>query len=211
VPYEPFIDDPDHIRQLDRQRFVVMRPAAVVRDCHRQVQGDLRRRLAGLPASYVARAHVTLGGFAAGVPIEAVQQLVAGWTPRVPSLRIEVERATSFPPPFQIAVLQVQKTPELFGALQDLWRMAEERGLPLCTTIPAEQWVFHMSLAYCSRLGDADWSALARFIETMDVPPASCVQETVEVVAFDDGKEYSGGIHTLSRYNPAHPQHRDRR
>jgi hypothetical protein len=197
--YEPFIDNPEHIRELDGQRFVVLRPAIVVSECHRQVQDVLRQRLSGLPASYPACAHVTLAGFAAGTPLESVQELVSDWLPDVPSLRIELQGATSFPPPFQIAILQVVKTPALFSALQGLRRKAEQRGLTMSTVTPAEQWVFHMSLAYCSSLSATEWSDVARFIEMLQVPSASCVQETVEVVAFDGAREYSGGLHALSR------------
>jgi hypothetical protein len=32
VPYDAFVDDPIHLRELDRQRFVVLRPAKVVGD-----------------------------------------------------------------------------------------------------------------------------------------------------------------------------------
>jgi 2'-5' RNA ligase len=199
MPYEPFIDDPEHIRELDGQRFVVLRPAIIVSECHRQVQDVLRQRLSGLPASYPARGHVTLAGFAAGTRLESVQELVSDWIPDVPSLRIEVQGATSFPPPFQIAILKVVKTPALFSALHGLRRRAEQRGLTVSTVTPAEEWVFHMSLAYCSNLSVTEWSELARFIERLRVPSASCVQETVEIVAFDGAREYSGGMQSLSR------------
>jgi len=199
MAYEPFIDDPDHIRELDGQRFVVLRPGPVVSDCHRHVQDVLRQHLSGYSVSYPARAHVTLAGFAAGTPLELVQQLVSGWTREVRSLRIEVHGVTSFPPPFQIAIVHVTKTPALFAALQGLRRTAEQRGLTISTVTRADEWVFHMSLAYCSKLGATQWRELARLIETLQVPSASCLCETVEIVAFDRGEEYSGGVHSLSR------------
>jgi len=199
MAYEPFIDDSDHIRELDGQRFVVLRPDAVVSDCHRQVQGVLRQHLSGCSVSYPARAHVTLAGFAAGTPLESVQELVSGWTRDVRSLRIEVHGATSFPPPFQIAIVYVVKTPALFTALQGLRRTAEQRGLTISTGTRADEWVFHMSLAYCSNLNATKWRELARLIETLQVPSASCLCETVEIVAFDRGEEYSGGVYSLSR------------
>jgi 2'-5' RNA ligase len=202
MSYEPFIDDPEHIRALDRQRFVVLRPAPVVSECHRQVQDVLRRRLAGYPASFPARAHVTLAGFAVGTPLESVQDLVTDWIRDVPALQVAVERATSFPAPFQIAILQVLKTPALSAALQALRRRAEQRELAVSTTIPVEEWVFHMSLAYCSSLTATEWAGLTQFIEALQVPSASAAQESVEIVAFDGGKEYSGGAHSLRREVP---------
>jgi 2'-5' RNA ligase len=205
MPYEPFIDDPEHIKELDRQRFVVLRPAAVVSDCHRWVQDLLRHHLSGLSVSYPARAHVTLAGFAAGTSLEAVQDLVSAWALDVPPLRIEVEGATLFPPPFQIAVLKVVKTAALLAALQGLRQKAAQPGLTMSTVIPAEEWVFHMSLAYCAKLNATEWSEVGRFMKALQVPNASCVQQTVEVVGFDGGAEYSGGVRSLSgRWYPPH-------
>lgn len=198
MPYEPFIDDPDHIRALDRQRFIVLRPAAVVSECYRHVQGVLRQQLSGFHVSYPARAHVTFAGFAAGTPLASVQDLVSGWIGDVPALQIEVQRATFFPAPFQTAILQVLKTAALFAALQGLRRKAQERGLSISTITPAEEWVFHMSLAYCSNVNSTEWSRLVPLIETLRVPSASSVVETVEIVAFDAGREYPGGLHALS-------------
>jgi 2'-5' RNA ligase len=197
MSYEPFIDDPEHIRELDGQQFVVLRPAMTVTQCHHQVQDVVRRRLADLPASYPARAHVTLAGFAPGTSLESVQNLVSEWIRDLPSLRIELDGAAHFPPPFQIAILKVVRTPALFSALHGLRRKAEQRRLKLSTVIPEEEWVFHMSLAYCPKLAPADWSELALFIDALEIPKVSCVQETVEIVGFDDGREYSGGIHSL--------------
>ena len=199
MAYEAFLDDPEHITRLDGQRFVVLRPSEVVSEYYRQVQNELRRRLAGLPVSYPARAHVTLAGFAAGTTLESVRELISGWVRHVPLLRIQVERATSFPPPSQIAILQVLRTPALFRSLTALRRSAVEQGLTLSTVTPVEEWVFHMSLAYCSKLNAAEWDALARVIEARHTSGVSCVQETVEIVAFDDGDEYSGGEYLLSR------------
>jgi 2'-5' RNA ligase len=200
--YEPFITDPEHVRRLDGQRFVVLRPATAVTERYQQVQDVLRQRLSGFSASYPARAHVTLAGFACGTPLESVQHLVSEWILDVPPLHIEVQGVASFPPPFQIAILKVVKTPALFAALHDLRRKAEQRELTLSMMTPAEEWVFHMSLAYCSNLRVAEWRELVQFIETLQIPNVSCVQETAEIVAFDGGREYSGGIHPLSGETP---------
>lgn len=157
MAYEPFIDDPEHLRELEGQRFVVLRPARVVRECYCNAQALVRQRVSALPASFPVRAHVTLAGFAAGSPLGAVQELVAEWIRDVPPLWIEVQRATSFPAPFQIAILEVQKTSALLKALQRLRRAAEKRGLIISTSTPPEQWVFHMSVAYCSKLTPEEW------------------------------------------------------
>jgi hypothetical protein len=115
----------------------------------------------------------------------------------MPSLLIEVERVSAFPPPFQIVIVQVRKTPELFAALAGLRQRAEQRGLVLSTVVPAEQWIFHMSAAYCSGLSAPAWHEVTRLLETVRVPSATCVVGEAEVVAFDDGREYSGGVFSL--------------
>jgi ribosomal protein S18 acetylase RimI-like enzyme/2'-5' RNA ligase len=197
--HEPFIEDAKHIQELDRQRFVVVRPSTVVSNCYRQVQETLRQRLSGLPVSYPARAHVTLAGFAAGTSLQSVQDLVSDWVRQVPPLGIEVERATSFGSPFQIPILQVVKAPALFDAMASLRRESERRGLATSTITPVENWVFHMSLAYCAELDAARWKEVERFVGTLQPCSASCVQDTVELVAFDAGTEYSGGVFSLAR------------
>ena len=198
MPYEPFIDDPEHIREVEGQRFVVFRPTGVVNDNYRELQDVVRRRLSGRPVSFPARGHVTLAGFVAGTELQSVQELVSSWVRRVSPLRIHVQRATSFPSPFQILYLEISRTPALVRALQSLRRMAAERALSLDSAIPVDEWVFHMSLAYCPKLDATEWLS-ARLIDAQPTLKPSCLQETVEIAAFDDGKEYSGGIYPLSR------------
>jgi len=199
MSYEPFIDDPEHIREVEGQRFVVLRPTDVVSDYYRELQNVLRRRLSGRPVSFPAHEHVTLAGFAAGTQLQSVQELVSVWRQGVPPLRLQVERAASFPPPSKILYLEVLKTPALFRALQTLRRMAEERALLLDSVISVDEWIFHMSLAYCPSLNATEWDLMARFVEGQPILDRSSIQDTVEIAAFDGGKEYSGGIYPLTR------------
>ena len=76
--------------------------------------------------------------------------------------------------------------------------MAAERALLLDSAIPVDEWVFHMSLAYCARLDATKWDLSARLVEAQPALNPSCLQETVEIAAFDDGKEHSGGTYPLS-------------
>jgi 2'-5' RNA ligase len=200
--YQPFIEDPEHLRELDRQRFVVLRMPSAVTATYGPVQDAVRQRLSALPVSYPARAHVTLCGFVAGTALAAVQEMVGPWARSMPSLLIEVERVSAFPPPFQVVVLQVRKTPELFAALVSLRRRAEERQLVLSTLVPADQWIFHMSVAYCSGLSAPAWHAFTQFVETLPVQSAKGVVGEAEVVAFDEGREYSGGMFSLDAAEP---------
>jgi hypothetical protein len=94
TPYQPFIDDPVHIKALDRQRFVVLRAPLTVSMAYSQIQRIFRQRLRGLPVSCPARAHVTLCGFAAGTSLHAVQELVRSWALAGLRARAEDERLT---------------------------------------------------------------------------------------------------------------------
>lgn len=196
MPYQPFIDDPSHIRALNQQRFVVLRTPALSA-AYAQVQESLRERLRGLPVSYPARGHVTLCGFAAGTSLGAVQELVRSWAMAVPRLRVETVRVSSFPSPFQTVIVEVRKTQALFSALADLRARAEHGRFTVSTIMPVEQWTFHMSVAYCSRLDALTWRDVTQFAEALQVASIHDDLNTAEVVAFDEGREYSGGVYAF--------------
>ena len=80
-------------------------------------------------------------------------------------------------------------------ALLDIDTQTEQ--LDVSTNMPVDRWIFHMSVAYCSELSLSDWHELASAVETLHVPPMQCTVEATEVVAFDDGREYSGGTYRL--------------
>jgi hypothetical protein len=196
--YRQCIDDPDHIALLEGQRYVVLRPTGVVPDVYNQIRTAVKGKLAGLPVSYPAQPHVMLTGFPKGTPLEAVRELVSQWAPTIPRLRIEVEGVSFFPIPFQIVIVRVRTTADLFHALSSLRDLSKGHGLgDLPTTAPAD-WIFHMSVAYCSTLSASAWADVTHFIETLHTPPAQCIVGEVEVVAFDDGQEYSGGVLELA-------------
>jgi 2'-5' RNA ligase len=197
TPYDPFIDDRAHIEALDRQRFVVLRAPFNVSAAFGHSQRAFRERLQGRPVSYPARAHVTLCGFAAGTPLQSVQELVRTWALKAMPLRIEIDRVSWFPPPFQIVIVEIRKTSALCSALVDLRAQAERRRLVVSTVVPVEQWRFHMSVAYCSGLGEAAWHEVVELAGTVGVPAVHDDVGVVEVVAFDDGREYSGGVYAL--------------
>jgi hypothetical protein len=210
VKYDrPFIDEPGHLTRLAGHRYVVLRPIGEVLSVYARVQALIRARFSDLAISYPAQAHVTLKGFPAGTPLAAVQALVQTWAAEVPPLRVEVEQVTIFPAPFMIAIVQVRKTAELLHALVSLRDLAEQRKLPGWPpgTIPSvDDWTFHLSVAYCSMLSAADWSAVASFTESLTVPSVECLVHEAEVAAFDEGREYSGGTYPLGHKVKANGQ-----
>ena len=196
--YRPFIDDPAHIALLEGQRYVVLRPNGAVQDSYTQVRERVQDKLAGLQVSYPAQAHVTLAGFGKGTSIAAVRELVANWAPTVPPLRLELEELAVFPSPFQIIIARVQRTPELREALTTLRERAGQQKLADVATIQPSDWIFHMSVAYCSALSAAAWADVAAWVETVPVAAAECTVIEIEIVAIDNGQESSGGLLGLS-------------
>jgi len=136
---------------------------------------------------------VTLAGFGKGTSIDAVRELVANWAPTVPPLRLEVEKLDVFPSPFQIVIARLRRTSELAGALTTLRERARRYKLVDVATVEPPEWIFHMSVAYCSALSAAAWADVAAWVETVPVAAAECTVTEVELVAIDDGQEYSGG------------------
>ena len=116
-----------------------------------------------------------MAGFDAGTSLEAVKRLVSAWARTVSALRVEVERFSVFPPPAQIAIAQIRKTPELSSALVDLRHRAADQKLAISTSISAPEWIFHLSIAYCSRLTEAAWRGLAEYVQSLGTQSAHCV------------------------------------
>ena len=196
--YRPFIDDPAYLPRLDRQRFVVLRAPEPVASAYEQVRNALRHRLDGQPVSFPARPHVTLCGFSAGTDLGSVQELVRAWAPQVGELPIEIERVSVFPSPFQIVIVEVRRAPALHAALADLRARATAANLAVSTVMAVENWTFHMSAAYCGQLSAEPWRELTEFVRTLRVPQAAAMVGSADIVAFDEGREYSGGMIPLT-------------
>ena len=112
-------------------------------------------------------------------------------------LRITVEAVACFPTPHQIVILRVAKTPELLAAVSQLQSRANRAKLKIDATISPLDWVFHMSVGYCTHLNGSAWNEVETFVDEWKVPGASCVVNDVEVAAFDNEREYSGGVYAL--------------
>ena len=196
--YHPFIDDPGDIALVEGERYVVLRPNGIVLDVYERVRTLIRKKFPGLTVSYPAQAHVTLTGFPKGTQLESVRELVAQWAATIPRLRLEVERVSVFPSPFQIVIVQVRRTAELVDTIASLRERVKQRGFGDLPMPPVSEWIFHMSVAYCPSLNALEWADVADFVDTVEVPAAECVVSEVEVAAFDNGLEYSGGTFGLS-------------
>ena len=189
--YRPFLDDPDDIARFEGQRFVVLRATGAVVDAHSHVRSLLKARITHPDAAYLPEAHVTLAGFPKGTNLESVRALVAEWARSVAPLRLEVEKADYFPAPFQIVILRIRKTAALDDALMSLRNRAQAQGLGNGGMVPAAEWIFHTSVAYCAPLSSQEWAAVTAFIDGLSVPAAQCLVGEVEVVTVENGREHS--------------------
>jgi 2'-5' RNA ligase len=196
--YEPFLDDANHIARLDRQRFVVVRAPVPLARAYRDVQSRVRDNFAGWPISYPAQPHVTLCGFVAGTSLAQLQNVVRLWAAQTPPFGIAISGVNWFAAPFQIVVVEVRRTNALVAALTSLRAGAEREGLEISNVVPVDQWRFHMSVAYCSELSESQWQEVVGLVETWKAPTLHEIANTVEVVAFDRGEEYSGGSFELA-------------
>ena len=191
--YDPFITDPAHLMEVEGHRYVVLRPHGPVLEAFRRAQDRLREVLPGAGVSYPAFPHVTLGGFPQGTALSDVQDAVEAWAARTPPLALHLEGVDVFPAPDKVLFVRVSKTAELDGALVALGEEANARGLPDVDPRRVEDWIFHMSAAYCDAMVEGEWERATQVGRDLAVPSVSCVVHHVEIVAYDRGRERSGG------------------
>lgn len=203
--YRPFMEDATHRAALEGQRFVVLRPHGPLVGWWERLRARLQEPGASQGLSFPSRPHVTLRGFPAGVKLTDVQAVVHAWAQTVPPLRLEAEAVDVFPSPFRVVIARIRETPPLRAALMDLAARAVGHGLPdfPAGAAPApDQWTFHMSVAYATALDEATWAKLAARMAGLASGPAGalptgCLVERAEIAAFDQGREYSGGVYAL--------------
>jgi 2'-5' RNA ligase len=194
MAYRPFIDDPEYVARFQGGRFVVIRARGPLVPVFEQVKRRLRQQFPSHALSYIAEAHVTLCGFEKHADLSAVQALAREWAPTVDAPSIAIERVGSFPPPSKVVMLEVRRTPELVAALATIREACARHGLRFTETIPVEAWTFHMSVAYGAALRTSEWEEVAAFAQTIDVAREQCRGDDAEIVAFEGGREYSGGV-----------------
>ena len=162
----PFIADPVHLAAVNGERYVVLRPVGAVADAYRQLRPTVEHLLAGQNVSCPAEPHVTLAGFGP-CPVEAVRRVVETWACQATPLRVEIERVTTFPSPFQVVVIVIRRTPELFDALSTIRARGLEAGLHDLAVIRPEDWTFHLSVAYCSEMHRSAWADIEREVASL--------------------------------------------
>lgn len=195
MSHVPFISDPGHLAALEGQRYVVLRPSGDVVEEFEKVRSSVRRLVGFDALPSPSFPHVTFIGFPSGTPLEDVQRLAARWAEQTPPLTIEIEKLSTFPSPFQAVIVQVAKIPSLTAALAAIRQLAADVGLPQWPQRrpSVEDWVFHMSVAYCSSLPQPEWEAIVDGTARVPLETPYCLATEAEVVAYDGLVEHSGG------------------
>ena len=96
-----------------------------------------------------------------------------------------------FPPPFSVVIARLKRTPELLAAYARLTSLLDETDFQRLGELPLEQWVFHLSLAYCSSLGEAEWDDIhTRSARSIAERPTEVISQA-ELVWYEAGVERS--------------------
>lgn len=186
MEHTPFVTDPRHLKSLAESSYLVVRPPHEIADAYLEAQEAVRSLGYGEVPSYPAP-HMTLKGFA-GRADESVTALVRDWAAETPPLAIGLKRVSSFPD-FRVLIVEVERTPELATALEKIRSLCRHLEPSNEDEIPAENWTFHLSLAYASALEESDWDLLQQRASEIEVRGGSRVALDAELVAFDGGPE----------------------
>lgn len=195
MSHVPFISDPGHLGALEGQRYIVLRPSGAVVEGFDELRSSLHWLIDGDAVSSPSFPHVTFIGFPSGTSLDDVQDLAARWAEQTPPLPIQVEGTSTFPPPFQTVIVQVRKAPSLSTALRAIRQLSADTGLPQWPERrpSVEDWIFHMSVAYYSKLPTHEWEVVVDEASKLPFVSASCLATEAQVVAYDGYEERPGG------------------
>ncbi len=190
----PFIIDPSLRAGLEGQAYVVLRPTGSIVEQFSTARQRLRNQLTGRPLTHPNSAHVTIKGFPRGSDHAAVERVVDRWAAQADPLLIRIEDIDVFGPPTKAVIFRVTKTDALKRAYTTLFAESDAEGLPYFGTSPrrtVDEWTFHISIAYCERLSDEDWSRAADDARSLAIEPADCIVREAELVHYLGGEEYT--------------------
>jgi len=182
--------DPSLLESLNGQQYLVVRPVGDVASFYAAEQQALLRVLPD-SVMHPHTGHVTLRGFAEPDRVDALRDVLTRWAADQPPLHLEVEGVDGFPPPFQILIARLRRSPSLVEAYANLTAVLDTTDFWRIGELPLDDWVFHLSLAYASNLSEVDWTRAhqnsRRDLQTVPAETATAV----EFVWYRDGVEYS--------------------
>ena len=137
-------------------------------------------------------------GCPAGTDADTIRATVRTWADATEPLRLELDGVSIFGPPFQIVVLVIRKTPELADAYRRLLDHSLQAGLPDWPgTIAPDDWVFHITVAYCTDLDEGAWKRTTALAGQLSPGEGHHFARYAELVAFDDRGERRVGSFAL--------------
>ncbi|MBP2436351.1 2'-5' RNA ligase family protein [Microbacterium amylolyticum] len=185
-----FMTDPSLLDSLNGQQYLVVRPAGKVASFYETEQESLLSVLPG-SVSFPNTGHVTLRGFYEPERVDALRELLVRWASEQPAIRLQVEGVDGFPPPFQVLIARLQRTPSLIEAYASLTAALDATDFYRIGELTLDEWVFHLSLVYASTLSEPDWEK-AHEVSRRELDPAPAeVCATVEFVWYENGIERS--------------------
>ncbi|MFE6735585.1 2'-5' RNA ligase family protein [Microbacterium sp. NPDC057650] len=184
-----FMTDPEQLRDLDGQQYIVLRPAGAVMHEFDRVQDGARRRL-GDTVRFPGAAHVTLRGLYEPERIDAVRDVVREWAAQQQPIELVFDAVDSFPAPWQIVIARLARTPGLLHAYASLTEALDRTDLRRIGELGLDDWTFHLSTVYAKTLTPEAWSALADDMRREYDSPASETMAEVEFVTYFDATEH---------------------
>lgn len=185
----PFMTDPELLESLRGQQYLVLRPVADVASFYDEERAALRRRLpAGL--SWPNTGHVTLRGFSEPDRVRLLRDTLAAWAAAQPPIELHVRAVDGFPPPFQVILARLERTPSLVAAYASLTDVLDAAEVVRIGELPLEEWVFHLSLIYAAALDEQGWRD-AHAASARDVTPGPVeIVTSAEFVWYDGDGEH---------------------
>ena len=115
--------------------------------------------------------------------------MLATWARQQGPIELQVDRIDGFPPPFQVLIARLERTPSLVNAYASLTAALDATGFHRIGELPLAEWVFHLSLLYCNSLSEDAWEQVhAESGRSVEQHPRELVTE-VEFVWYEDGTD----------------------
>ena len=184
-----FMAGPEQLASLEGQQYVVLRPSASVMAMYERVQATAQFSLPDV-VTYPHTGHVTLRGFFEPDRVDHLKEVVREWAAGQPFIDLRLDAIDSFPAPFKIVIARLERTPSLVNAYADLTAMLDQTDFKRIDELSLDDWVFHMSIAYCSELPDDDWGGVRISLERELADRPVDVASEVEFVWYEGGVEH---------------------
>jgi hypothetical protein len=189
---DDFITNPELLKALEGKQFIVLRPSNPVASCYHTVQQQLK---SAMPTSvtYPNTGHVTLRGFSESNILSKLQGSTEKWAVKLAPISIDVEDISYFDAPYKVVFLKVSSTDELKYAYSSLSEVVTNNNLQTIDVQRDEnEWIFHMSLAYCADTNDEEWGKIKDTIKNFKIEKVNSTVDSAELV------EYKNGEHRLA-------------